>query len=147
MHDLKPELDIDAYRRYDWKRTNRWLTVHLSMQIIINEFGVNRFGEHGNCLVCSGSLPSSIMIVVGEHDKSAESNIRQYHDVENVFVHEAYNNQWLKNDVSLIKLKTIIDVNVNVTPVCAPKPLDLYANEKGQCSGWGTLTQGSLHVA
>lgn len=41
MHDLKPELDIDAYRRYDWKRTNRWLTVRLSMKIIINEFGVN----------------------------------------------------------------------------------------------------------
>jgi secreted trypsin-like serine protease len=102
-----------------------------------------------NWILCAahcmqGEIPATVSIVVGEHQRSAQSSVRQTLDVASIHVHEDYNSNTMQNDVSVIKLATPIQLNENVQPVCAPDGADLYAYRKCQCSGWGTVASGGI---
>jgi secreted trypsin-like serine protease len=89
-----------------------------------------------------GETPAIVSLVVGEHDRSAVSSVRQTLDVVSIFMHELYNSNTYENDVALIKTATAIALNVNVQPICAPEPTNTYHYSLSQCSGWGTLSSG-----
>jgi trypsin len=93
-----------------------------------------------HCL--AGQTPGGISVVVGEHDRSAVSDVRQTLDVEGIWVHEGFDSNTFEKDISLIKTAVAITLNVNVQPICAPDPANDYAYYKSQCSGWGTLNSG-----
>jgi secreted trypsin-like serine protease len=85
---------------------------------------------------------AGLLILAGEYQRSAPSTVRQYLEVDSIYVHENYNPSTMQNDVSVIKLKTPVKFNENVAAVCAPDPDDQYTYRKSQCSGWGTIRSG-----
>jgi secreted trypsin-like serine protease len=89
-----------------------------------------------------GETPPVVSLVVGEHDRSAASTVRQTLDVASIFVHESYDSRTYVNDVSVIKTATNIVLNINVLPICAPDPTNTYHYSQSQCSGWGTISSG-----
>jgi len=89
--------------------------------------------------------PALVSLVVGEHDSSAASTVRQTHDVDSIFVHEDYNGNTFENDVSVIKTVNAIAIDINVGPICAPDPANDYVYRKSQCSGWGTVNSGNCN--
>ena len=86
--------------------------------------------------------PGVVSVVVGEHQRSATSTVRQTLTVSSIFIHEDYSSRTNQNDIALIKLSADISLNENVWPVCAADPVNDYAYTKCQCSGWGTLVSG-----
>nr|AAN28692.1 lumbrokinase protein [Lumbricus rubellus] len=91
-----------------------------------------------------GESPALVSLVVGEHDSSAASTVRQTHDVDSIFVHEDYNGNTFENDVSVIKTVNAIAIDINDGPICAPDPANDYVYRKSQCSGWGTINSGGV---
>ena len=87
--------------------------------------------------------PAVVSLVVGEHDRSAASSVRQTLDVASIFVHELYDSRTYVNDIAVIKTATAIALNVNVQPICAPDETNTYHYSLSQCSGWGTLSSGN----
>jgi secreted trypsin-like serine protease len=110
---------------------------HFCGGMIINE---NWILTAAHCM--DGETANAVSIVVGEHDRSAASDVRQTLSVSGIFSHANYDSNTMQNDISLVKLATPVTLNENVQPVCAPDPDDLYEYRKCQCSGWGTITSG-----
>jgi len=92
------------------------------------------------------SVPALITIIVGDWQRTAESDIRQTLSVDLFKMHEFYSARTHANDVSLLKVSESIIFNENVQPVCAPDPTNDYAYHKAQCSGWGTLRSGQFRT-
>jgi secreted trypsin-like serine protease len=90
----------------------------------------------------SGESAALVSVVVGEHQRSATSTVRQTLNVERIIVHSGYNSRTMVNDISLIKTATDVALSQDVAPVCAPEGTDQYQYRLSQCSGWGTLTSG-----
>lgn len=91
-----------------------------------------------HCII--GKKPSDVLVVVGEHEINATSDIRESHKVGKFIIHEEYYCGAQNNDIALIKVTPIINFNVNVSPVCIPKTDDdCYVNRKSLVSGWGLL--------
>jgi secreted trypsin-like serine protease len=112
---------------------------HFCGGIIINE---NWIMTAAHCM--DGEIPAAVSMVVGEWNRTLPSTVRQYLDVDSIFVHENYNSNTMENDISVVKLATAIQFNENVTAACAPDPADLYEYRKCQCSGWGTVNSGGV---
>ena len=89
-------------------------------------------------------VATRLQIVAGEHDRSANSNVRQTIDVAAYFEHPDYQGAIYNNDISLIKLATPVSFNENVTAICQPQTNDVtfYYGKESQISGWGTLRSG-----
>jgi secreted trypsin-like serine protease len=112
---------------------------HFCGAIVINE----------NWIMCAahcmdGELPAAVSVVVGEHQRSAASTVRQTLNVASIFVHTGYDSRTMQNDISLIKTATPIVFSADVQPVCAPDPANQYVYYKSQCSGWGTVSSGGV---
>jgi secreted trypsin-like serine protease len=95
-----------------------------------------------HCMV--GESPSMVEVVVGEHDRSAFSTVRQTHGAVSIFIHESYSARTSENDISLIKTTDAITFSADIQPICAPDPANDYVSYKSQCSGWGSINSGGV---
>lgn len=78
-------------------------------------------------------------IRAGEWDALNKDEIflNQDRDVESVINHEKFNSDSLHNDVSILILKTPVDVAENVDVVCLPQPDENFDGSRCFSSGWG----------
>ena len=53
-----------------------------------------------------------------------------------VRVHEKYDNEWLKNDIAVIKVSKSIDLSQH-TPVCLPRRNRKFVGSNATVTGWG----------
>jgi secreted trypsin-like serine protease len=95
-----------------------------------------------HCMV--GEIPAGVEVVVGEHDRTAISAVRQTHRATAIFIHENYSSRTSENDIALIKTGTVITFSANIQPICAPDPANDYVYYKSQCSGWGSVNSGGV---
>jgi len=90
---------------------------------------------------CVGGA-SRDQIVVGDYNKGTNSDEHQAeYDIDEIISHPSYSSRTMKYDFALIKLKSPIEFNSCVGPVCLPAA-DATADAKCFISGWGTLYSG-----
>lgn len=69
-------------------------------------------------------------------------------EVDQIIVHNKFNNSFLTNDIALIKLYQIVVYNNFIQPICLwPQPkadISNVVNQMGTVAGWGMTHQGSL---
>ena len=76
--------------------------------------------------IFSSSFPRSnvsseeFSIRLGEYDITKESKSRKDFEIETIYMHEDYNRMTFKNDVALIKLKSKVTFDANISPICLP---------------------------
>nr|AHZ33699.1 chymotrypsin [Chelon labrosus] len=84
------------------------------------------------------SVKTTDRVVLGEHDRSSNSESIQVIKVGKVFKHPYYNSYTINNDILLIKLATPAQLNTRVSPVCLAETTDDFAGGmKCVTSGWG----------
>ncbi|XP_056463645.1 chymotrypsin A [Gadus chalcogrammus] len=77
-------------------------------------------------------------VVLGEHDRSSNSEGVQVMTVGQVFKHPRYNGFTINNDILLVKLATPATLNMRVSPVCLAETDDVFeGGMKCVTSGWG----------
>jgi len=82
-----------------------------------------------------------LYVIVGDWERSAESDVRQTLNVLLLKLHELYDPRTNANDVGLLKVQPII-LSENVQPVCAPNTDNDYTYYRAQLSGWGITSPG-----
>ncbi|CAG7824175.1 unnamed protein product, partial [Allacma fusca] len=89
---------------------------------------------------------SKLFVDVGDHDLASltETKITVV-EVESVRQHENYNRRSLNNDISLLKLKTPVQFDDKISPVCLPFNFKerTFEKENATVSGWGLMKEGS----
>jgi len=86
-----------------------------------------------------------IQVVVGAQNLDQDNEqYRQMHEVAEIIDHPEYvHEDSLKNDVSILRLKTPIQFNKKIGPVCLPPPSMPSLNNKNvRAIGWGVTEQG-----
>ncbi|XP_001513286.1 chymotrypsinogen A-like [Ornithorhynchus anatinus] len=84
-------------------------------------------------------------VILGEHDRSSGEEVIQKMAVEKVFTHPDWDNYYIKNDISLIKLASPVNFSQTVSPVCLAEAGEDY--ESGALvvtSGWGKTRYNAL---
>ncbi|KAA0723395.1 Chymotrypsin A [Triplophysa tibetana] len=83
-------------------------------------------------------VTTSHRVVLGEHDRSSNSEAIQVMRVGRVFRHPNYNSNTINNDITLIKLATPAQLNSRVSPVCVAATADNFpGGMKCVTTGWG----------
>ncbi|XP_078067874.1 coagulation factor IX-like [Mustelus asterias] len=97
--------------------------------------------------------PVKFQVVVGEHNVNAIEHTERYHEVQKVVMYPKYNANRSRydHDIALILLKTPIQFNIFVVPICLPEKhfaeKVLMKEAYGTVSGWGYLADmGSAAV-
>ncbi len=91
----------------------------------------------------AGKNPSSIDIIVGEHDWTTKNDGQKKYDVAEIKDHQSYNSQTINNDFSLIRLSEPLTWSDQVRPVCLPADnSDQFVDEWSVVTGWGTTSSG-----
>ncbi|KAI2662588.1 Chymotrypsin A [Labeo rohita] len=81
---------------------------------------------------------TSDRVVLGEHDRSSNSEAIQTINVGRAFKHPNYNSFTINNDILLIKLASPAQLNSHVSPVCLAETTDDFPGGlKCVTSGWG----------
>ncbi|XP_048461107.1 coagulation factor VII-like [Rhincodon typus] len=89
--------------------------------------------------------PVTFRVVVGEHNVDKIEQTEMYHEVEKVVMYPTYNSSRSRydHDIALILLKTPIQFNSLVIPICVPEKRFaekvLMSQAYGMVSGWGQL--------
>ncbi|XP_068629132.1 chymotrypsin-2-like [Battus philenor] len=83
-----------------------------------------------------GKTPQTMTVVVGTNSLLAGG---YHYPIEKIIVHEQYDGNLIKNDVSLIKLSNEIEFNSHVQPIQLPEK-DTEAGAELLLSGWGRLS-------
>ncbi|XP_028813498.1 chymotrypsin A-like [Denticeps clupeoides] len=84
------------------------------------------------------TLRTSDRVILGEHDRSSNSENIQTLSIGKVFKHPQYNSYTIENDITLIKLATPARLSAQVSPVCVANTGDNFPGGM-MCvtSGWG----------
>ncbi|XP_052862916.1 venom serine protease-like [Anopheles cruzii] len=89
---------------------------------------------------------SRVSALVGDHDyrNGLETPYSAIYNIEQIIVHEGYDERTRDNDVSLLRTASGIDWNRAVGPVCLPILYDTYsfAGLSVDLAGWGTTSFG-----
>ncbi|KAK8390964.1 hypothetical protein O3P69_016961 [Scylla paramamosain] len=87
---------------------------------------------------------SQARVVIGEHNwaTTADTQATKKLVIEEVIVHEGYDDQTMDNDIALLKLETPIVFSNKIAPICLPSPGSLFESVFATVSGWGTLSSG-----
>ncbi|KAK7944311.1 hypothetical protein WMY93_000039 [Mugilogobius chulae] len=84
------------------------------------------------------NVRTSHRVVLGEHDRSSNSEQIQVMNVGQVFKHPNYNSYTINNDILLIKLATPAQLNARVSPVCVAETSDNFpGGMRCVTTGWG----------
>ncbi|XP_034040936.1 chymotrypsin A-like [Thalassophryne amazonica] len=84
------------------------------------------------------NVRTSHRVILGEHDRSSNSESIQVMKVDKVFKHPKYNSYTINNDILLIKLASPAQMNMRVSPVCVAEAGDSYpGGMKCVTTGWG----------
>ncbi|KAI8497365.1 Chymotrypsinogen B [Branchiostoma belcheri] len=75
-------------------------------------------------------------VILGEHDRTGDTESVQEREIEYAFRHEQYDFQTIQNDVMLLKLRTSAVLGDTVSAVCLPEQGE---TPSGPCwiTGWG----------
>ena len=49
-------------------------------------------------------------------------------------------------DIALLKMVSPIDFNLNIIPICLPRPHESFVGEIGYATGWGRTIEGELTI-
>ncbi|XP_050304372.1 phenoloxidase-activating factor 2-like [Anthonomus grandis grandis] len=82
---------------------------------------------------------SSVSVLMGVYSTSNLANV-QTSQVSQAWIHSSYNEQYLKNDVAILRLASPILINNNAAPICLPAAGSSYVgSQTSACivSGWG----------
>ena len=83
-----------------------------------------------------------VTVNLGEHDIRFPSDSAQTITIEDVIVHENFNdNNELENDIALIYLDENAIFTSDVQPACKPQVYTLA--QEGIISGWGNIQEGT----
>ncbi|XP_030582099.1 chymotrypsin A-like [Archocentrus centrarchus] len=83
-------------------------------------------------------VSSSDRVILGEHDRSSNTENIQTMTVGRVFKHPNYNGFTINNDILLVKLATPAQLGTRVSPVCVAETTDNYPGGlKCVTTGWG----------
>uniref|UniRef100_A0A8C6U3R7 chymotrypsin n=1 Tax=Neogobius melanostomus TaxID=47308 RepID=A0A8C6U3R7_9GOBI len=84
------------------------------------------------------NLRTSHNVILGEHDRSSNSESIQTMKIAKVFKHPSYNGYTINNDITLIKLASPAQLNMRVSPVCLAETGDNFpGGMRCVTSGWG----------
>nr|AQM58411.1 venom s1 protease 38 [Pristhesancus plagipennis] len=88
---------------------------------------------------------SQLAVVVGEHDirTQKETAATRIHEVSKVYQHPGYTEFDNNDDISILELKTKIEFNDKVGPVCMPSIQKNMQNQFLKVMGWGLLKDES----
>nr|XP_045623846.1 serine protease nudel-like isoform X2 [Procambarus clarkii] len=95
---------------------------------------------------CLGSLKSLTDIHVGMLRTNSFSPFEQTSIISHVFLHDQYDSKHITNDLALIKLKTPLQLNRWVRPVCLETRSDLRPGDLCYVAGWGFLTENGTDM-
>lgn len=96
----------------------------------------------GKCLPIQARY---LTVVVGDHQRSAPSSIRQIFKVSSYYAHQSYicSSTSNRNDIALITLSSTITFTANIAPVCLPSSGDeQFIGRTAYVSGWGASRVG-----
>jgi secreted trypsin-like serine protease len=126
---------------FPWQASMRRLATnsHFCGGFIINERWIL---TAAHCM--EGEIPAILSVVIGDHTRNDDSNTeRRTLNVEQIIMHEDYDDWDYYNDIALVKVTQAIAFNENIQPVCGPDSDDQYVYRKTQTSGWGSLSSGA----
>ena len=90
--------------------------------------------------------PSSVTVVLGEHNRSANDGSEQQRNVSQVVPHPSYSPQGNDNDVALLRLSSPATLNAQVAlvPLLTSPANDslVEAGDTATVTGWGTTAEG-----
>jgi|GEM_PF-1530087 len=90
--------------------------------------------------------PSSVNVVLGEHNRNSNGGTEQQRNVSQVVPHPSYNSRTSDNDVALLRLSSPATLNAQVTIVpLITSPANDNLVEEGDIAtvtGWGTTSEG-----
>ena len=88
-----------------------------------------------------GSSPSSIRVLVGEHDTT--DSVADIRTISAITDHPSYNNANTDYDFSILTLAAPITFSSVAAPVCLPASASsLYTGQVATVTGWGTTSFG-----
>ena len=88
-----------------------------------------------------GSSPSSIRVLVGEHDTT--DSVADIRSISAINDHPSYDSGSLEYDYSILTLSDPVTFSRSMAPVCLPADVSsLYTGEVATVTGWGTTSSG-----
>lgn len=86
--------------------------------------------------------PKAVVITIGDHDTSKDSDIEKIFTPDKIIIHNYVDDTKL-NDIALLRLADINKIDLKVyTPVCLPAQGMDYSGKKAWVYGWGALSEG-----
>jgi len=125
---------------FPWQASMRRLSTnsHFCGGFIINDRWIM---TAAHCM--EGETPAILSVVIGDHTRNDNSNtVRRALTVEQIIMHEDYDDWDYYNDIALVKVTEAIEFNEDIQPICGPDSDDQYVYRRTLTSGWGTLSAG-----
>lgn len=90
-----------------------------------------------HCVSPIDGIPLVVYVVAGQHDLSEQEPQEQEREVDRAIIHPSYK-WWLTSDIALLKLKSPLDFNDKLRPVCLPEVgEELAEGTNVTVTGWG----------
>lgn len=83
-------------------------------------------------------------MVLGDHNQAETEGTERQVPVEEVIVHDSYDELTSDSDLALLRLNSSQEFDCNVRPACLPTD-DVVVNMLCIATGWGS-TRGTLYV-
>lgn len=85
-----------------------------------------------------------LRVRLADHIESKKSNKERIYNIEDMKIHENYDNETLDNDIAIIKLATQVKFNKYVSPICLPFEGQDFTGRIATAIGWGILHHQGL---
>ncbi|KAL0612114.1 Ovochymase-1 [Plecturocebus cupreus] len=91
--------------------------------------------------VQSKNNPFSWTIIAGDHDRTLKESTEQVRRAKHIIVHEDFNTLSYDSDIALVQLRSPLEYNSAVGPVCLPHSAEpLFSSEIYAVTGWGSIS-------
>jgi len=93
----------------------------------------------GHCVNDTETLKNKLVVRCGEWDTQSEDEDQafQEQDVETIEIHPEFNVNNHHNNFALLFLSSPMLVSSHISPVCLPRPNDVFAEQNCVSNGWG----------
>lgn len=94
---------------------------------------------------CFRVPPSDLLLRLGEHDLSTESEpyLHQERRVQIVASHPQFDPRTFEYDLALLRFYEPVKFQPNILPVCVPQTDDDFIGSNAYVTGWGRLYEGN----